>query len=164
MDEESSDSEPDFPEYGMHCVSVGQSDQILATVEINESKLQMEIDTGAPRSIVGEGTFKQLWPEEQRPSLSPAKLKLRTYTGELIPVHVSGVAMVNGNYHHQCKVLELLVAEGAKPTLIGHDWLHDLKLLELQKSMTNKIMHCYNAGGPVSYIVTFQELSTILRV
>ena len=60
--------------------------------------------------------------------------------------------MVNVNYHNQCKVLELLVAEGAKPTLIGHDWLHDLKLLELQKSMTNKVMHCYNTGGPVSYI------------
>jgi len=49
-------------------------------------------------------------------------------------------------------VLELLVAKGAKLTLIGRDWLHDLKLLELQKSMSNMIMHCYNAGGSVSYI------------
>ena len=43
-------------------------------------------------------------------------------------------------------MLELLVAKGAKLTLIGQDWLHDLKL------MSNMIMHCYNAGGPVSYI------------
>jgi len=53
MDEESSDSELNFPEYGMHYVSVGHSDQILATVEMTTS-------------------------------LSPAKVKLRTYTGELI--------------------------------------------------------------------------------
>ena len=45
--------------------SVGHSDQTLATVEINKSKLLMEIDTGAHRSIVGEDTFKQLWPEDQ---------------------------------------------------------------------------------------------------
>jgi len=73
-----SDSELDFPEYGIHYAAalVRHSDQILATV--NRSKLQMEINTGTPGSIVGEDTFKQLWPEDQRPSLSPAKVKLRT--------------------------------------------------------------------------------------
>jgi len=39
MDEESSDSKPDFSDYGMHYVSLGRSKQILAAVETNESKL-----------------------------------------------------------------------------------------------------------------------------
>jgi len=80
----------------------------------------MEINTGISRSIVGEDTFKQLWPEELQPTITLTK---RTYTDELIPV--LGVARVTVN---QCKVLELLVAASAGPSLIGPDWLHDLKL------------------------------------
>ena len=63
----------------MHNVTVGHSDPIVATIEINNSKLQMEIDTGASRSIVSENTFKQLWPEEQQPTITSAKVKLRTH-------------------------------------------------------------------------------------
>ena len=61
-----------------------------------------------------------------------------------------GIARVNNN--NQCEVLELLVAAGVRPTLIGRYWLHDLNLLEQQNLVTNKFMHCYNAGGPVYYI------------
>ena len=49
-------------------------------------------------------------------------------------------------------MLKLLVSAGARSTLIGCDWLHDQKLLEQQNSMPNRIMHCYNAGGPVFFI------------
>jgi len=83
LDEQSTDSEPECPEYGMHNVTVHHSDPIAATIEINNSKLQMEIDTGASRSIIGEDTFKQLWPEALQPTITPTKVKLRTYTGEL---------------------------------------------------------------------------------
>ena len=57
-DEHSAESEPECPEYPMHALSANHSDPIVATVELNKSKLQMEIDTGASRSIVGENTFK----------------------------------------------------------------------------------------------------------
>ena len=53
-------------------------------------------------------------------------MKLRTYTGELIPV--LGVATVTVSHHNQSKELELLVAAGTGPSLIGRDWLHELKL------------------------------------
>ena len=48
-------------------------------------------------------------------------MKLRTYTGELIPV--LGVATVIVNHNK----LELSVTAGASPSLIGHE-LHELKL------------------------------------
>ena len=86
----------------------------------------MEIDTRASRSIVGENTFKQLRSEDRRPAITPTKVKLRTYTGELIPV--LGVATVTVSHHNQSKELELLVATGIGPSLIGRDWLHELKL------------------------------------
>ena len=44
----------------MHALIAYHSDPIFATVELNKSKLQMEIDTGASKSIIGENTFKQL--------------------------------------------------------------------------------------------------------
>ena len=43
-------------------------------------------------------------------------MKLKTYTGELIPV--LGAVTVTVKHHNQCKVLELLVAEGAGPSLM----------------------------------------------
>ena len=70
LDEQSSESEPESPEYLIHTLSASHSDPIFATIELNKSKLQMEIDTGASRSIVGENTFKQLWSEELRPAIT----------------------------------------------------------------------------------------------
>ena len=109
----------------MHTLSARRCDPILVTIELNKSKLQMEIGTGASRSIVGENTFKQLWPEELRPAITPAKVILRTYTGELIPV--LGVATVTVSHHNQSKVFDLLVAAGTGPSLIGHDWLEGVE-------------------------------------
>ena len=60
----------------MHILSARHCDPILVTIELNNSKLQMEIDTEASRSIVDENTFKQLWAEELRPAITPAKVKL----------------------------------------------------------------------------------------
>ncbi len=57
-----------------HTLSARHRDPILVTIELNKSKLQMEIDTGASRFIVGENTFKQLWAEELRPAITPAKV------------------------------------------------------------------------------------------
>ena len=61
-----------------------------------------------------------------QPAIIPTKVKLRTYTGESIPV--LGVATVTVSHHNQSKMLELLVATGTGPNLIGRDWLHELKL------------------------------------
>ena len=50
LDEQSSDSEPECLEYSMHNVVGCHYDPIIATIENNNSKLQMEVDTGASRS------------------------------------------------------------------------------------------------------------------
>ena len=85
----------------MRTLNASHSDLIFATIELNKSNLQMEIDTEVSRSIVGENTFKQLWSEELRPAITPTKVKLPTYTGELIPV--LGVATVTVSHHNQSK-------------------------------------------------------------
>jgi len=80
----------------MHFVNVSHSDQILAIVAKNDSNGNQNRST---QFIVWEDIFKLLWPKDSRPSLSPAKVKLRAYIGEPIPV--LGVATVNVNYHNQ---------------------------------------------------------------
>ena len=64
----------------MHTLSARHCDPILVTIELNKSKLQMEIDSGA-RSIVGENTFKQLWAEELCPAITPM------YQGQTLNIH-----------------------------------------------------------------------------
>ena len=138
----SSDSEPDLFECVCQCWSQWPNPCYHWDKQVKATNGNQH---GSTQIHCWEDTFKQLWPVDQWPSVSPAKGKLRTYTDELIPV--LGIATINVNYHNQCKVLELLVTAGARPTLIDRDWLHDLKLWEQQKLMTNKIMQCYNAGG-----------------
>ena len=118
LDDQLSDYEseyPEYPEYPMHTLSASNSYPIPATVELNKTKLQMEIDTGASRSIVGEDTFNQLWSEKFRPEITHTQIML-------------GVATVTVSHYNQSEQLELLVAAGKGPSLIGCDWLHKLKL------------------------------------
>ena len=60
----------------------------------------MEVDTGAAASIINEETYKRISEGNQvknRPQLETAKVKLRTYTGELVKV----VETLNVKYEKQ---------------------------------------------------------------
>ena len=46
----------------------------------------MDIDTGASVSIISEQTFKELWGQDRHPALQRCGIRLRTYTGELLPI------------------------------------------------------------------------------
>ena len=52
-DENYSESEPEFLEYGMYHIIGGHSNLMVAIVKINNFKLHKETDTGASRSIIG---------------------------------------------------------------------------------------------------------------
>ena len=49
----------------------------------------MEINTGAPVSVVGEGIFKVIQRGDQPLELRKSSIRLRTYTGGEIPVRGS---------------------------------------------------------------------------
>ena len=51
----------------------------MVTVELNGLEVKMEVDTGAPLSVIGEDVYTQL-------KNSDTKFTLRSYTGEIIPV------------------------------------------------------------------------------
>ena len=58
------------------------SSPLMITVQVNQAKLQMEVDAEASTSIISYNTFMEGWPALQRPQLHQSHKKLRTYTGE----------------------------------------------------------------------------------
>ena len=99
---------------------------LVVTVKLNNSTLDMELDTGASLSIISEKTLYSLWSTQARPKLETSSVKLHTYTKEAI--RVVGSINVEVTYKTQAKTLPLLVVAGEGPSLIGRNWLTELKL------------------------------------
>ena len=55
---------------------------IKLDVMMNNTKIIVEVDTGASATLINESTFHQIWPK-QKPDVSKAEV-LRTYTGEKV--------------------------------------------------------------------------------
>ena len=59
----------------------------MVTAELNGLEVKMEVDTGAPLSVIGEDVYTQLKNSEGSTlNLQDTKFTLRSYTGEIIPV------------------------------------------------------------------------------
>ena len=99
---------------------------VMVTLEINQKKLSMEVDTGASVSLINHAMYTNLWAESHRPKLQPSTRKLRTYTGEELEVH--GCLTVDVQYKKQQQTLPLLVVAGKGPSLLGRDWLQKIVL------------------------------------
>ena len=94
-------------------------------VLVNESLLEMGIDTGGALSIIGEVTYKHLWGKDKSGShLSPTSTVVRTYTGEKLSI--LGRISVRACYKGQASQLSLLVVEGDGLSLMDRDWLRKL--------------------------------------
>jgi hypothetical protein len=118
-------------EYTMYRASSDSpaSKSLQVVVQVNSADVEMEVDTGATQSVIGEETYKSLWPSpHSAPTLSHTRSLplLKTYTGE--PIKVKGQLEVDVSYNGQQKKLNLLVTEGNGPSLIGRDWLQHLRL------------------------------------
>ena len=67
---------------------------VTLRVLLNDSPLEMEVDTGAAASVISEKTYWALWPKQRRPLLQDTSILLRTYTGEQLKV--------KGQFQLQC--------------------------------------------------------------
>ena len=102
---------------------VVHSPHIHVQVKVDDCVVNMEVDTGAAMSLMSQTTFQGLWPGRD---LEPSQIRLRAYTKEPIPV--VGCCSVNVEYNGQSAQLPLLVVGGSGPTLLGRDWLRQIKL------------------------------------
>ena len=86
--------------------------------------LVMEVDTSAAVSLLSEDTLKSKFPGAR---LQPATVQLKTYTGE--PLEVMGELPVEVQYQQQTpKQLSVVVVKGKGPSLLGRNWLQDIRL------------------------------------
>ncbi len=114
----------DYIDYGLYAINSSSKPQPYNTeLAINDTMVKMEIDTGASLSLVSERTFRDFWPEL---TLSPSGITLHSYSGESIPV--VGTVEVRVKYRDQEAILPLLVVKGEGPSLLGRNWLSELRL------------------------------------
>ena len=110
-------------------------------IQINGKGVKMEVDTGTSITFMSENTYKELWPNSKE-ALKPSQIKLKTYTGQQIQVH--GSKMVQVQYGKQAKRLPLVVVNGSRPTLLGRDWLKEIRL---DWGTIFKVGHYFQSGA-----------------
>ena len=92
-------------------------------MELDHCSVPMEVDTGASVSIMPETLYRQLWP---RRGLKETTIRLQTYSKE--PISVVGVTDVQIAYEGQTATLPLVIVKGEGPTLLGRNWLSQIRL------------------------------------
>ena len=114
------------PEYSLYNIKELVTAPLKVSVMVCGTKIGMEIDTGATKSIMSRETFFRLWPSSNAPPLKPTTTRLRTYTGEVIKV--IGEVDVEVTLEGQQEMLSLLIVDGDGPSLLGRDWLRKLRV------------------------------------
>ena len=96
---------------------------IKVHVELDRCSVPMEVDTGASVSIMPETLYHKLWP---RRGLKETTIRLQTYSKE--PIGVVGTTEVKVAYEGQTATLPLVIVKGEGPTLLGRNWLSQIRL------------------------------------
>ena len=111
--------------YAMFTARGSSSNPLIIHVKLNNVLVPMELDTGASLTVINQPTYNKIGAESVSP-IKESKVKLKTYTGECIPI--LGTINVHVQYNAQEEGLSLLVVDGGGPNLIGREWLGKLKL------------------------------------
>ena len=146
--------------YDLYTVTKSHKKPIYVTVTAHKKPLKMEIDTGAAVSIISKLTYDTLWSSNDAPPLERVAITLRTYTGE----EVKAVGRINIDVEHgeERKRLSLIVAHGSGPSLLGRNWLSELKLDWKDIYRVNKLNASKLLGILTDHKIVFQdELGTI---
>ena len=114
-------------EYSMFHCQLPRSAAYKTWLQVNGVETEMEIDTGASLSIVNDKTYAQLAKGTSPLVLQNTNLTLRTFSGELLKPMVVAKVTVKGK-DGQPETLPLVVISGNQPSLIGRNWLENLKL------------------------------------
>ena len=113
--------------YEMFNLSGTQGKPYFVNVQLNNCDLEMEVDTGASLSIMSEQTYHSfLMANPVMLGIAADHSEAHTYTKE--PIKVLGIITVHVCYKEQKKSMPLLVVTGHGPSLLGRDWLAQLKL------------------------------------
>uniref|UniRef100_A0A1A8QZH2 Gypsy retrotransposon integrase-like protein 1 n=1 Tax=Nothobranchius rachovii TaxID=451742 RepID=A0A1A8QZH2_9TELE len=108
--------------YSTYTVGKGEKD-IKVTVKLEETPIDMQVDTGAAVTLVPEIVYKK---HLSHLPLEATKVRLSTFSGENIPL--LGTVTVKAKYENQSGVFPLVIVKGDRPALLGRNWLTSFKL------------------------------------
>ena len=116
-------STPSQPVYVVNRAQVS-SPPIWCSVRMCSMQVNMELDTGAGVTLIDEDTYKRF---QNRPILNSSSIKLKSFTGNVIPVlgEFSTDVTHNGRLHRQ---LPVVVVKGSAPCLLGRNWLEKMQI------------------------------------
>ena len=107
----------------VHAVSPKIPRSYKVLVEINGVPITMELDTGAGVTLVSEITWSKAL---QKPELHPCTLELQSYPDHSLDV--LGLCIVQASLHGKRAELPLVVVRGNGVSLLGRNWLQEVKL------------------------------------
>ena len=96
---------------------------LRVSLQLDDCKITMEVDTGTSVSIMSEDTYRKIWPKKK---LVESSGKLQTYSKEPLPV--VGARDVFVQYEGQSATLPLIVVKGNGPMLLGRNWLGVIRI------------------------------------
>ena len=98
---------------------------ITVNISIDETEVNMEVDTGASATLITKSTMEKVWPVK-KPTLCTENNLLRTYTGEIVPI--CGTTVMNLQYRDSRAALTVMVVDSDGPNILGRDGITALKL------------------------------------
>ena len=113
---------------------------VETTVEVDGKPVRFEVDTGAAVSVMSKQLFCKLWP---RRKVDKSQQKLKTYTGEAIPVVGEVTVAVKE------EKLPLIIVQGSSKPLLGRNWLSKVRLnwhdiFQVKASLDDKVEELLN--------------------
>lgn len=121
--ESTTDSEDDKETITLFKVGAKTQRPIVITISVNGQLVPMEVNMGAAVSVISSTMKTKVFPECP---LKRTSAILTTYTRDQLPV--LGRMKVQARYGEQRAQLSLYVVEGHGPSLMGGDWLTQIRL------------------------------------
>ena len=103
------------------------TDPVIVNLKINKVDTPMEVDTGATYTCMSTENYDKVGGSE----LGPPECQLKTYTGELVKPKGTGTVDVEyycPKFGKQRRKLKVTVVDMKVPTLLGREWLSEIKL------------------------------------
>ena len=110
-------------ENAIHCVTQTINKPLIVQLEINGKQSPFEVDTGAAVSLISLETKQKFLKDVQ---IQETTVSLHTYTSQSI--QVVGTMQVQVRYGDHVGEHKLFVIKGVGSTLVGRDWLQDIRL------------------------------------
>ena len=107
--------------YSMFNIRIESDGVITSTIRLNNVACKLQVDTGAAVSIISEKTWTKLGKGNKRPELKTSNIKLRTFTGELVPVLGKIEVDIDNN-----KRVRLYVVKRSVQNIAGRDLINKL--------------------------------------